>query len=121
MAKKKKVNVRNYFILPISFLLLNAVEEVVIYKLEMITNPWVQTAAIMALLLVGISMVAFVFIPFFEGGLVNLHTSSKRNYGRVGEIVFMVAVLLVVYFLYYYVYIRGPEQLLPPDLRNPII
>jgi hypothetical protein len=85
----------------------------------MLGDPLVQTAAVIAMVLFGGSLVAFVLSPAIEATVGALHRGSRRRWGPLGEVVFVVALGLVVFWLYYRMYIMGPEYLLPRDWRNP--
>jgi hypothetical protein len=110
---------RNFFVLPCCILLLNLCIGLVSYKARMLGDPILQTAAVMAMVLFGGSMVSFVLSPAIEAMVGALHRGSRRRWGELGEVGFVVALGLVVFWLYYRMYIMGPEYLLPRDWRNP--
>ncbi|HWA11326.1 MAG TPA: hypothetical protein VG838_17945 [Opitutaceae bacterium] len=111
--------VRDYYVLPCCLLLLNLCIELVSYKARVIDSPFLRTLAIMGMVLVGGSLVGFVVAPAI-GALVNaLHRGSRQRAGRLGEILFLVGLGAVVFWLYYRVYILGPGSVLPPEWRNP--
>jgi hypothetical protein len=116
---KNTTAVRNYFVLPCCLLLLNLCVGLVSYKAKMIQDGLEQTAAIMGMVLFGGSIVAFLLAPAIEATLGTLHRSSRRRMGEVGEIIFMIVLGLLVFWLYYRMYIMGPEYLLPAAWRNP--
>ncbi|MEO6569272.1 MAG: hypothetical protein ABIO94_10965 [Opitutaceae bacterium] len=55
--------VRNYYVLPCCLLLLNLCIEIVSYKVKMFDDALLRTAAIMAMVLFGGSLVGFVVAP----------------------------------------------------------
>jgi len=111
--------VRNYYVLPCCLLLLNLCVELVSYKAKMIDDALLRTAAIMGMVLFGGAMVGFVFAPAI-GTLVGwLHQNSRRRWGGLGEALFLAALGGVVFWLYYRIYILGPESVLPAEWRNP--
>lgn len=115
----KKTNVvRHYFILPCCLLLLNVCNSLVSYKAGMIGDPIFRVIAIIFFVLVGSSLVAFVFAPAIEGLVRSLYKSSEKSAGGLGQIAFLVLLGVGVFFLYYQLYIHGPESLLPAMLRN---
>jgi hypothetical protein len=115
----KKTNVvRNYFILPCCLLLLNVCNSLVSYKAGMIADPILRTVAIIFFVLVGSSIVAFVFSPAIEALVRTLQRTSRKGAGELGQVVFLVLLGAGVFFLYYQVYIHGPETILPQVLRN---
>jgi hypothetical protein len=118
-AMKKYSIVRNYFVLPCCLLLLNLCIGLVGYKAKMIEDPLVQTVAVMAMVLFGGSMVAFVLAPSIETLVGTLRRGSRKGMGELGEVLFLLALGALVFWLYYLMYIRGPEYLLPASWRNP--
>lgn len=118
-TKVKKGNVvRTYFILPCCLLLLNICNNLVSYKAGMIDDPYLRVFAIICMVLFGSSLAAFVFSPAIESLVRSLYRSSEKGAGGVGQVVFLVLLGALVYFIYYQVYIHGPETLLPDFLRN---
>jgi hypothetical protein len=118
-AMKKNQIVRNYIILPCCLLLLNLCTGLVGYKAKMIEDPYVQTGAVIAMVLFGSSLVAFVLAPSIETLVGTLRRGSRKGMGEFGDVLFILALGAVVFWLYYVMYIRGPEFLLPASWRNP--
>jgi hypothetical protein len=116
---KKSALVKNYFVLPCCLLLLNLCIGLVGYKARMIGDPLLQTAAVIAMVLFGGSLVAFVLAPSIETLVGTLRRGSRRGMGGLGEVLFLLALGVLVFWLYYVMYIRGPEYLLPAAWRNP--
>jgi hypothetical protein len=110
---------RNYFVMPCCILLLNLCVGMVGYKAKMLGDPLLQVAAVIAMVLFGGSMVSFVLSPAIETLVGMLHRGSRRRWGELGEIAFVVLLAVVVFWLYYRMYIMGPEYLLPREWRNP--
>jgi hypothetical protein len=111
--------VRNFYILPCCLLLLNLCVEMVSYKAKMIDDAILRTAAIMGMVLFGGSLVAFVVAPAIGVVVGALHRSSRREWGGLGEACFLLALGAVVFWLYYRIYILGPESILPATWQNP--
>jgi hypothetical protein len=111
--------VRNLYILPCCLLLLNLCIELVSYKAKMIDDVMLRTAAIMAMVLFGGSLVAFVVAPAIGMVVESLYRGSRQQWGWLGEIGFLVALGLVVFWLYYRIYVIGPESVLPAAWHNP--
>ncbi len=111
--------VRNYFILPSCLLLLNLANSIISYKAAMIYDHVVRVAVIMALVLFGSSVVAFLIAPGLESVVRGMHRTSRQSAGILGELVFMGALALVIFWLYYQVYIYGPASILPAEWVNP--
>ena len=113
--------VRNYYVLPCCLLLLNLCVELVSYKAKMIADVLLRTSAIMAMVLVGGSFVAFVMAPAIGMMVSTLHRSSRQQWGGAGEALFLVALGIAVFWLYYRIYILGPESVLPAMWHNPVL
>lgn len=110
--------VRNYFVLPCCLLLLNLCIELVSYKVKMFDDALVRTAAIMAMVLFGGSLVGFVVAPAISTFVATLHRGSRRGAGQLGEILFLLFLGLLVFWLYYRIYNLGPESVLPAGWHN---
>jgi len=116
---KKTQLVQNYFILPICLLLLNLVNTIISYKAELIYDQFLRIGVIMLLVLFGSSIVAFLIAPGLASAVQSLHRSSKQGGGSLGEIIFIAAIGVVVFWLYYQVYIHSPASILPAEWANP--
>lgn len=118
----KSTNViRNYYVLPCCLLLLNLCVEIVSYKAKMLDDPLLRTGAIMGMVLFGGSLVGFVVAPLIGRAVVSLQRGSRQGGGEMGEIVFLLLLGVVVFWLYYRVYIIGPESVLPAEWHNPVV
>lgn len=115
----KKTNVvKHYFILPCCLLLLNVCNSLVSYKAGMIGDPLLRTAAIIFFVLIGSSLVAFIFAPAIEGLVHSLHRTSRKGAGELGRVIFLGLLGSGVFYLYYQLYIHGPQAILPQILWN---
>lgn len=115
----KKTNVvRHYFILPCCLLLLNVGNSLISYKAGVISDPIFRVLAIIFFILVGSSLVAYVFAPAIEGVVGSLYKTSEKGAGGLGKFIFLVLLGVGVFFVYYQLYLHGPASLLPPLLRN---
>ena len=110
--------VRNYYILPCCLLLLNLFLNVLSYKEKLISNRLLKTAFVMFMVLIGSSLVAYLLSPAIEAMVKSLHLASRHRGGGVGEVVFLAALGVGIFALYYAVYIHGPQSILPPAWRN---
>lgn len=108
---------KNYYVLPCCLLLLNVINNVVAYKSGRIGDPFLRTASVMLLVLVGSALVAFVFAPAVVRVVRSLHAGSRRGAGELGEIVFLVSLGAGVFWIYYRMTIHGVASILPPDWR----
>jgi hypothetical protein len=106
-------------VLPCCLLLLNLCVELVSYKARMIDDVLLRTAAIMGMVLVGGSLVGFVMAPAIGALIGWLHATTRSRWGELGEIFFLLGLGVLVFWLYYRVYIIGPESVLPAEWRNP--
>ena len=111
--------VRNYYVLPCCLLLLNLCIELVSYKAKMIDDVLLRTGAIMAMVLFGGSLVAFLVAPAISVFVGMLHRGSRQGWGGLGELFFLLLLGGVVFWLYYRIYILGPESVLPVAWQNP--
>jgi hypothetical protein len=115
----KKTNVvRTYYILPCCLLLLNVCNSLVSYKAGMIGDPMLRTTAIIFFVLIGSSLVTFIFAPAIEGLVRSLHRTSARGAGSVGSVAFLALLGAAVFYLYYQLYIHGPQAILPQVFWN---
>jgi hypothetical protein len=115
---KSKNVVRNYYVLPCCLLLLNLCVEMVSYKAKRFDDPYLRTAAIMAMVLFGGSLVGFVVAPAIGALVGTLHRSSREG-GKLMEIFFIFALGVLIFWLYYRIYIVGPESVMPVEWQNP--
>ena len=111
--------VRNYYVLPCCLLLLNLCVELVSYKAKMIDDVFLRTGAIMGMVLFGASFVTLLVAPAITVFVGSLHRTSRQNWGGLGEAFFLLLLGVVVFWLYYRIYIIGPESVLPADWHNP--
>jgi hypothetical protein len=111
--------IRNYYVLPCCLLLLNLCIELVSYKAKMIDDVLLRTGAIMAMVLFGGALVGFVAAPAISAVVGALHRNSRARFGGLGEVFFLLLLGIAVFWLYYRVYILGPESVLPLEWRNP--
>lgn len=109
---------RNYYVLPCCLLLLNLCVELVSYKAKSLGEPIVQVLIIMAMVLFGGSLVAFIVSPAIERAITWSHQKSRSGGGSVGEVLFLLALGGLIFWLYYEVYIVGPESILPGSWHN---
>ena len=116
---KKNSVVRTYYILPCCLLLLNLCNNLVSYKAGVIANPMLRTVVIVALVLFGSSLVAFAAAPTLAALVRGLHRGSQKGAGLLGEIVFLILLGVGVFWLYYQLYVHGPEAILPEVWWNP--
>jgi hypothetical protein len=117
IPKKEKV-VRNYYVLPCCLLLLNLGNTVITYKAGVIADGMERTLFVIAMVLFGSSVVAFVIAPAIETLVRGLHRTSRRGGGWLGEILFLAALGVGIFCLYYAVTLHGVQSLLPAEWRN---
>jgi hypothetical protein len=118
MAINKNKVVQNYYVLPCCLLLLNLVNSVVSYKSGLIDDPYLRTGAVILFVLFGSSLTAFVVAPALTGLLRMLHQSSRRGAGLLGEILFILVLGGILFWLYYRLTLYGTASIVPPDWRN---
>lgn len=117
-AMKASAALERYYVLPCCLLLLNLVNEIVAYKAKLIADGMLRTLFIMGMVLFGASLVAFAIAPGIIWTVQSLRRSSRSAGGRAGEFVFLGALGVVVFWLYYRNYLIGTEAILPADWRN---
>lgn len=115
---KKAQAVRNYYVLPCCLLLLNLCNNLISYKAGAIAEPFWRVVIIIALVLVGGTIVAFLVSPAIETVVRGLHKGSRNRAGWVGEVLFLGLLGVFVFWLYYRYYVDGPEALLPREWWN---
>ncbi len=93
--------------------------ELVSYKAKLIDDVMLRTAAIMAMVLFGGAVVGFMAAPAISTVVATLHRNSRARFGVLGEAFFLLLLGAIVFWLYYRVYILGPESVLPADWHNP--
>lgn len=117
-AMKNTTAVRNYYVLPCCLLLLNLCIEIVSYKVKLFDDALLRTAAIIAMVLFGGSLVGFVVAPAISGLLSTMQRGSRRGAGQLGEIFFLLLLGVIVFWLYYRIYNLGPQSVLPAAWHN---
>lgn len=110
-------HVRKYLVFPITYLILELFEELIYYKAQLIGDVHGRTAVVMVSLVFGISLLAFVLVPFFEGGLESLRKSHRRH-GAMAMLTITVLLIAGLYFVYYIKMRSGMEGILPPFMLN---
>ena len=114
-----KNSIRNFYVLPCCLLLLNLCNQVVSYKAQgLVADPFLRTAAIMALVLFGGTLVGVVAEPVIGALVGSLHHGTRARWGQLGEMLFLAALGVVVFWLYYRVDVYGAGSILPAEWRN---
>lgn len=110
--------VRNYYVLPCCLLLLNLCVELVSYKTKSLGDPYLRTGAIMGMVLFGGSLVGFAVAPGLSMLVESLHRGTRQRGGELGSLLFLALLGVLIFWLYYRVYIVGPESVLPREWWN---
>jgi len=117
---KKKTSFKTYIIIPFSLLLLNAIEEVAMYKL----NDYLPSDAVhlrvcasIFLFSIALSILAAIVVPYIETILSGTHKVSMSQTGNlIGTIISVLIALGIIYYIYYYIYgLQTPGELLPEE------
>lgn len=116
---KATASVRVYYVLPCCLLLLNLANEIVEYVAERIADPWLRTTVVIALVLFGGSLVAFIIAPALETFVRWLQRTSRAQAGGLGEACFLIALGGVVFWLYFLMCNDGIAAMLPAAWRHP--
>jgi len=106
-------------ILPVCLLFWNALEEVAQYKMAtLVPNPYWRTAAIIAMLAFGFALVGDFLSPRIAGGLEKAYKNTTKTWGQaLGVLIFCAVTMGAMYLLYFFIYIKGPQSVLPPAWR----
>jgi len=115
---KKAAALKNYYILPCLLLLLNLANNIVSYKASLVDDPFLRTSTVMLLVLFGGTVVAFLLSPALEKLVQTLHRTSRSGAGSLGEMLFLVGLGALVFWLYYRMTTHGIASLLPAEWRN---
>jgi len=118
----KMKNIRTFLILPICLLILNAIEEVIIYKLQSLykqnlLDKFTLTGILVLMFAAGFSIVGNSLAPRAKKALEKGHKSSKKNAGIIGISIFYGALFTAIFVTYYVIYVLGPEFMLPKEFR----
>lgn len=109
-----------YFILPSCLLVLNLVNQVIEYKVgSLVEDGLLRTMTVIALVLFGGSITAFVVAPALESAVRWMYKGSKSQAGVIGEALVLLGAGAVVFWLYYRYVVQGPEALIPEVWWNP--
>ena len=115
---KTHAALERYYVLPCCLLLLNLCNEIVAYKGRLIHDGVLRTLFIMAMVLVGSSLVAFAIAPGLIWTVQSMRKTSRTTGGGAGEAFFLVALGVLIFWLYYRNYLLGTEFILPAMWRN---
>jgi hypothetical protein len=116
---KGNATVRVYYVLPCCLLLLNLVNSIIGYQAERVADPWLRTTIVIALVLFGGSVVAFLIAPGLETLVRWLHRTSRAKAGGLGEAGFLIALGAGIFWLYFVMCNQGVASLLPAAWRHP--
>ena len=115
---KAIINVRVYYVLPCCLLLLNLVNAIVGYLAEGVMDPWLRTTVVLALVLFGGSVTAFLIAPGLETFVRWLQRTSRAQAGGLGEACFLIGLGAIVFWLYFMMVNHGVESLVPATWRR---
>jgi hypothetical protein len=118
---KASATLERYYVLPCCLLLLNLCNEIIAYKARLISDDFLRTLAIMAMVLFGASVVTFAVAPGIIWAVQSLRRTSRSAAGGLGEVAFLFGLGGLIFWLYYRNYIIGTQAILPPMWRNPMI
>ncbi len=105
---------RTFFVLPVSLLLLNALEEVAVYQVKRhVANPYVVTVIFVLMFAAGFAIVGEFIAPFLKSLLESGRKTAKKQVGNVGLLVSYGLAIALVFIMYHVIHTRGPEYLLP--------
>jgi len=109
---------RTMIILPVCLLLFNAAQEVVEYMLpRFVPNPYYRTAVLIFLFVIGFAVIGDILVPWIAELLDKGHKTSKTQGGNLGIILFYSGTFAAIYVIYYIIYIKGPQFIIPAIWR----
>lgn len=111
-------SLKKYIIFPCCLLIFGALEELFVYKTEVIANPYLQVGALMIFFAFGIALLAYLVVPVVERIVLRLHAASRFGAGRIGEYIFILVLLAIVYFIWFQIFVHGPQSVLPANWHN---
>lgn len=114
-----KKNHRRWLVLPLALLVLELVNDVVLYKLETVANIHLRVAIILVVLGAGFALVGVYLAPAVERWLDRVLRTSGRAAGWTG--ILIVAALMTggLYYLFFQIHVHGEASVLPESWRNP--
>lgn len=115
---KTTATLERYYVLPCCLLLLNLCNEIIAYKAKLIGDGLLRTLFIIAMVLFGSSLVAFVVAPGIGWTVQSLRRTSRTGAGQAGEMIFLGCLGALIFWLYYRNYLMGTEHILPAMWHN---
>lgn len=116
---KVSATLERYYVLPCCLLLLNLCNEIISYKAKLIHDDLLRTLCIMAMVLFGASLVTFAVAPGIVWTVQSLRRTSRSTAGGAGDVVFLLCLGAVIFWLYYRNYVVGTQAIVPAIWRNP--
>jgi hypothetical protein len=116
---KVSAALEKYYVLPCCLLLLNLANEIIAYKARLIEDGLLRTLFIMGMVLFGASLVAFAIAPAIIWCVQSLRRTSRSAGGGAGELLFLVVLGGLIFWLYYRNYLIGTEAIVPAAWHNP--
>lgn len=110
---KTHAALERYYVLPCCLLLLNLCNEIAAYKARLIHDGILRTLSIVGLVTLGASLVAFAIAPGILWILQSLRKTSRSTGGGVGDVIFLIGLGALIFWLYYRNYILGTQYILP--------
>ena len=105
---------RTFFIFPICLLFFNVLEELFVYQLrKAIPNDYIYTAVLVIMFVICFGFIGNWLAPHINKVIENGHKKSKKTAGRGGIITFFLILFALIYVLYFIIYCKGPQFLLP--------
>lgn len=117
---KASVALERHYVLPCCLLLLNLCNEIIAYKARLIGDDFLRTLFIMGMVLFGGSLVAFAVASGIIWLVQSLRRTSRTAAGGMGDILFLVVLGGVIFWLYYRNYVHGTEAIIPSIWRNGV-
>ncbi len=91
-------------------LIFNALEEVVVFELrKVIPNDYLYTLVVVLILIIGFGFIGNWLAPHLSKAVEKGHKRSSKTGGKVGIISFFLIIFILIYWVFFVIYIKGPE------------
>ena len=118
---KSNAVLARYYVLPCCLLLLHLCNEIVGYKARLIHDGVLRTLFIIGMVLFGSSLVAFAIAPGIIWSVQSLRKTTRSTAGGLGDVLFLLGLGALVFWLYYRNYQLGTQSVLPSAWRNDVL
>ncbi len=107
VTKAEQNKIRLVFVLPVCLLILNAVEEIIVYKLQtkmdpnsLLLNSYTIVFLLVFMFALGFTIVGKYIVPKVELLLQKSYVTTHRKAGFMGLTSFYAIVMIIIYIIY---------------------